>query len=412
MRAVEKYQKTYSKKLIEESPSSNLGIVITIPAYNEAETIKSIESILDCEPPNVDVEILVNVNFSESVSENEKLFNRIAFQVLKKYEKEHSTSHLKIHSLFFPDQASKKAGVGWARKQIMDEAFRRLLSIGNESGIIVGFDADSTCEPNYLKVLETFFNSKSDAVACSIRFEHPISGYKYSSSIYQAITLYELHLRYYVNAQKLIGTPYAFQTVGSSFAVRAKDYAAVNGMSPKKAGEDFYFLQKIIALGGFYNLNSTCVYPSPRISKRVGFGTGPSVDEISKSGYKHTYNYNSFLEIKKLYDSLPQLFNQKLRVDEIDLHPLFIDYLRKQKAQAVISNLIRNHKIYDKFKSAFMQWFGGFQILKILNILRTNESFRDEDVVVAINRLGILEPQSDAKQLLIDLRHFDNNNHS
>ena len=410
MRAVEKYLSKFPESLIHSRPSSNLGIVVTIPAFNEAETIKSIDSLLACDLPQSDVEILVNVNFSELASEGEKEFNKMSFHLLKHYAEKKSTDKIKIHVLYFPNQKKKVAGVGWARKQIMDEAFRRFMSIDNNNGIITGFDADATCQSNYLTELENFFACKPQANACSIYFEHDIEGTKYSEGIYNAIILYELHLRYFINAQKLIGVNFAYQTVGSSFAVKATAYARVNGMSPKKAGEDFYFLHKTMALDGFYTLNTTCIYPSSRISNRVGFGTGPSVGEISKTGKKKTYAYRSFLEIKKIYDALPQIYKQNLSVEKWSLDPVLLEYLQKQNTNQVVQNLIQNNKSYTSFKLAFMQWLGGFQILKILNILRETEYFKDIDIIQAVNQLNIVKQQTDAKKILAELRQFDRNN--
>lgn len=51
---------------------------------------------------------------------------------------------------------AKKAGVGLARKIGMDEAAFRLNSI-NQDGVILCFDADSQCQPNYLKEIESHF---------------------------------------------------------------------------------------------------------------------------------------------------------------------------------------------------------------------------------------------------------------
>jgi len=42
-------------------------------------------------------------------------------------------------------------------------------------------------------------------------------------------------------------------------------------MNRKQAGEDFYFIQKLMPLGGYFALNSTAIYPSPRESSRVPF---------------------------------------------------------------------------------------------------------------------------------------------
>ena len=82
--------------------------------------------------------------------------------------------------------------------------------------------------------------------AASIYYEHPVAGLAFSENLYEGIANYELHLRYYVWALRSIKFPYAFQTVGSSMLCRASSYVRYGGMNRRKAGEDFYFLQKII----------------------------------------------------------------------------------------------------------------------------------------------------------------------
>ena len=80
------------------------------------------------------------------------------------------------------------------------------------------------------------------------------------------IAAYELHLRYYTHGLRFSNLPYSFQTVGSAMAVRCSAYQKQGGMNKRKAGEDFYFIQKIIALGGYSELNSTTVFP---VSKNI-----------------------------------------------------------------------------------------------------------------------------------------------
>jgi hypothetical protein len=97
------------------------------------------------------------------------------------------------------------------------------------------------------------------------------------TEVFDAVANYELHQRYYLLAVRYTGYPYAFHTVGSCFAVRAEAYCRAGGMSRRQAGEDFYFIQKLAGQGGFTECRSTSVYPSPRPSDRVPFGTGPDI---------------------------------------------------------------------------------------------------------------------------------------
>jgi len=406
MRATEKYLEKIPQAIIKSAPRSDLSVIVTIPAFNEPELIKSLESLLSCYPINGSIEVLVNINSSELESAAVKEFNTAIYKLVKQFAKTNSSERFQIHILFSPNQDAKKAGAGLARKQLMDEAFRRLILVGNEGAIITGFDADSTCDKNYFVELKKLFESNSKMSACSIRFEHDIFGSKYLPEIYDAVALYELYLRYFINAQKLIGTRYAFQTVGSSFAVRAKHYAMVNGMSLKKAGEDFYFLQKLIALGEFSQLNTTCVYPSSRISNRVGFGTGPAVADIVKEGEKKVYNLKSFVEIKKLFDAIDVIY-RGISILELDLHPQIIIYLNKLDAEKVIINLRKNNKTLLSFRNAFMQWFGGLHILKLLNILRAFDGFADQDLISQVNALNLILRSANPKELLIMFREYD-----
>ena len=61
-------------------------------------------------------------------------------------------------------------------------------------------------------------------------------------------------------------------------------------MNRKKAGEDFYFLQKLFDAGHFSECNTTRVIPSPRPSDRVIFGTGPAIREYLETAVSLTFH--------------------------------------------------------------------------------------------------------------------------
>ncbi len=80
-------------------------------------------------------------------------------------------------------------------------------------------------------------------------------------------------------------------------------------MNRRQAGEDFYFIQKLVPAGGYFNLNSTTVYPSPRASSRVPFGTGASMRKLSAetSSTFLTYNILAFKELRTFFE-LTEIF--------------------------------------------------------------------------------------------------------
>jgi len=400
MRAIEKYLNKLPKALTTTIPHKDLGIVVCIPAFNESQLTHSLDSLLQAQKPSVAVEIIVNINYPEKISSSVKLFNQKAYEILQSFSQKNSSERFQIIPILTANIPQKLAGVGYARKLLMDEAFRRLLKVKNENGLILGFDADSTCESNYFIEIEKTFKQDSLLSGSSIFFEHEIEGENYSQEVYKAITLYELHLRYYINALRIIKTPYAYQTVGSSFAVRANTYASVGGMAPKKAGEDFYFLQKIMNNHNFRNINTTKVYPSPRVSTRVGFGTGPSVKEIAKTGYKNSFNFASFLAIKEIFDYIPHIFSSSATIENWQIHPLLKNYLLNKNKD--IERLKNTHKTEIAFKKAFHQWLNGFQILKMLNHLKTNDEFRDEDICSCIQKMRNYQNKSENKHTAKD----------
>ncbi len=236
----------------------------------------------------------------------------------------------------------------------------------------MGYDADCRCEANYLTALERHFQENAWSPACSIYFEHPLKG-PLPAQVYGAITLYELHLRYYVQALRHAGFPHAHHTVGSCMAVRADAYREQGGMNRRKAGEDFYFFHKIIPLGGFTDLTSTTVYPSPRPSDRVAFGTGKAVREMLAGRSFKTYPLEAFLDLKQLIERAPALYRGGKAGDSEVLAGLprpVREFLAEQKFAAILAEIQRNTSSEAAFRKRFFRWLDGFRAMRFLHYAR------------------------------------------
>src|SRR5690349_19772807 len=59
----------FNRPEIAEAPSKNLGIIITIPSFNEPHLQATLNSLQQCLVPNTDVEVIVHVNSSEASAE-------------------------------------------------------------------------------------------------------------------------------------------------------------------------------------------------------------------------------------------------------------------------------------------------------------------------------------------------------
>ena len=286
---------------------------------------------------------------------------------------DHSGPELKFFIIEAKKLPKRHAGVGLARKIGMDEAVVRFDRNFNENGIISCFDADCKCDPNYLIALESHFASNPQAQGCSVYYEHPLIGNEFEASIYEGIVDYELFLRYYNQGLRFAGFPFAFHTVGSAMAVTSKVYQKQGGMNKRKAGEDFYFLQKIIYLGNFTELNTTRIIPSPRTSNRVPFGTGKAILKWLEKKELITYDPQVFWDLKLFISELPQLFCDKSATTILSgLSPALKSFLISRNFENKVREIKANSSSQLLFEKRFFQWFNGFVVLKFVHFARDN----------------------------------------
>jgi len=265
----------------------------------------------------------------------------------------------------------KHAGAGFARKLAMDHALSRFNRLGMPEGLILSLDADTLCEPGYLSSVEEHFSTNPMSRACSIYFEHPLEGTEFPEEVYRGITQYELHLRHYIQGLRFAGHPHAYHTIGSAFGIRAGVYASQGGMNKRSAGEDFYFLQKIIPLGNYHELNSTCIIPSPRPSRRVAFGTGPIIQKFLSGEIDIIDSYNplTFYDLKKFLSIIPSLYARN-RAETEALYrslPESIQSYLDSDFFARLDEIRENSASEESFNKRFFRWFNMFRTLKYIN---------------------------------------------
>lgn len=355
-----------------DPPKDSLKISVVIPCYNEPDILSTLISLNDCHPVN-GVEVIIIINEPISCNENISRQNQISLDQIESWKHQNKLNFtLLTYHLIASD---KDAGVGLARKVGMDEAARRFEQIKHQEGVICCFDADSTCAPNYLEsVNDHFYFNKHMPHGAAVYFEHVIPEDKWQK---EGIIQYELHLRYYVHALRQIGYPYAHQTVGSSMIVRSDIYQNIGGMNKRKAGEDFYFLHRVMPTGNFIDINDTIIYPSPRISDRVPFGTGKAMDkwQNERPPAYPTYNLQSFLDLKILFSQSEDFF--RINTSEVkalmnDLPESVNSFLRNDDFEQTITRINNQSNSHPTFINKWFQYFDGFKVLKYLHHARDN----------------------------------------
>ncbi len=355
----------FCPRQIAEPPHPDLGLAVVVPCYDEPALSDSLDSLGRCQRPACAVEIIVVVNSSVRSDPLVRLQNECSLEDALRWSQQNSNDRFRLHVLFFPDLPAKHAGVGLARKIGMDEALRRLDEVGHLEGVIASFDADCLCDSNYLASLNNHFRTYPRTPGCSVYFEHPLSG-GLDRGIYEGAAAYELHLRYYVQALRYAGFPHAFHTVGSAMAVRASAYRAQGGMNRRQAGEDFYFLQKIISLGNFTELNETRVIPSPRPSHRVPFGTGRAVRSYLDRGNLETYPLQAFVDLKMFLDPWPLVQSQQ----SVSPPGSVKSFLETQDFARALEDIRRHTASPASLQKRFFHWFNPFRVMKYLHHAR------------------------------------------
>lgn len=361
------------EQLIHELVPQDLKLIVVIPCFQEENLFETLKSFLQNQFENFSAEVITVINCSEDSSDEIKSEHQKLYDEGKEWARLNNNVKISFRFILENNLPKKHAGVGLARKIGMDEALRRFSKI-DKNGIIICADADAFYLKNFLQeVHDHFFMHQLKSPGCSIYFEHPLSGSEFDQRIYQGILKYELFLRYYKNALSYCQFPFAFHTIGSSMVCRSSVYAKVGGMNKRKAGEDFYFLQKIIELGNFTELSSTAIIPSPRVSNRVPFGTGKAVGDWMKKENEewNVYAIEIFDELKKWVDAIPELFHNNLKILDT-IHPTLKQFLIENGLIEKVNECIVNTKTKEMFVQRMLKWSDAFLILKACHFLRDN----------------------------------------
>lgn len=384
-------------------------IVVVIPCYNEPEFARTVFSLAQCEAPSKNVTVLVVINQPEGAPDFVQKQNTESFAKLSNWKKQ-MPAWLNLIATPVLDLPHKLAGAGYARKIGMDCAMVHFNRFDHYDGLLVSLDADCTVEKNYLRCIEAHFENHPDHIATTIYFEHPLD----ESPARGAITLYELSMRYYRNALAASGFPFAMYTVGSCFAVKAQAYAAQGGMNRRKAGEDFYFLHKLLPYGTIGCTNSTTVYPSARLSDRVPFGTGPLLLKAQKGQHDLTRYYPL-----SLFETLGYFFRQTASIykgNNLESsgmhHSLFMQFCESIQLTEALDELRKNCASLNIFNKRFFHVFNAFMVLKWMHFALENgvekTGLCDDAASLATRLIPDFSPENFiAEKLLMYYRAFD-----
>ncbi len=326
-----------------------IKVYAALPAMNEPDVEQTIRQILAQTVPPEALYVCVNQPESFKNDPEKRAIYEQNQQTLIALARYHEPKlHIIDKSTIGWDE--KNHGVGWARKTLFDT----IDKVAQAQDIIISLDADTEYPPTYFESVVQLFKQNPDALALSNPYYHRLTG---QEDIDRAMLRYEIYARcYYLNLVR-IGSPYAFTALGSAIAVRVDACRKIGGLSPKKSGEDFYFLQQLCKTGKVLSRNSVVVYPATRLSNRVFFGTGPAL-------------------IKGLngdWDSYP-IYSPKLWDEVAQIREHFEDYFSPEDLQKLRSN----SKTPAQFRKFCEEKFDGLRTLQYLKCRNAENPVSDE----------------------------------
>jgi hypothetical protein len=233
-----------SISLAAQPPHPNCEICVVIPVRNERQRLPAALAALcrqrDSDSRSLDptrYEVLVLVNNASDGSAD----------VARRFAARYPSLALRVVEVTLPPD---EAHVGRARRLLMDEACRRLDSLGRPRGVIASTDGDSRVAPDWLAATQRAVAAGADAVGGRIRIDlDEMEALTPDARAYYLLdTGYRLlvaEYEAYLAPDPDDPWPRHFQHFGGSLAVTAETYRLAGGLPAKPWLEDVAFVRAL-----------------------------------------------------------------------------------------------------------------------------------------------------------------------
>lgn len=248
-------------------PSSQVRLTVIVPVRNEAhqlvDTLEALRKQQDVSKRPIsaalyDVLLLAN-NCTDA-----------SFDVATRYQQQYPDFQLHIAQIQLPPD---KANIGTVRRILMDEACRRLISVGQSDGIIASTDGDTVVDSRWVYNIMLEMAKGNDAVGgriltrpdqSNVRLFH-LRDVMYRTLVAKAEAQFDpcLHDPW----------PRHFQHFGASIAVTCRMYQRVGGLPETPYLEDEAFYRALLRVDAKIRKSPHVkVYTSTRLQGRVAVG--------------------------------------------------------------------------------------------------------------------------------------------
>ena len=309
-----------SLTLIKNPILPHCRVCIVIPVRDEGENLaKTLDSLArqvdlsGCRlaPQSFEIIILAN-NCRDNSAE-------IAYQ----WQKQNIICCLHVAEIILPDE---NANVGFARRLLMNEAYRRLKTNKFHGGIMMTTDGDSQAAPDWIAATTAEIENGADAVGGRIEI-HPAELKRldeHTRSFYLLDEKYRLLAAEFesrLDSLEHDAHPRHHQHFNGSFAVTTDAYEKAGGIPDVKYLEDVAFYNALLRVDAKVRHSPKMrVYTSARNAGRTELGLSTQLNEWQIMGQnKDVYFVESAESLEKKYTARRnlRLFRQKLQAKKL-----------------------------------------------------------------------------------------------
>ena len=231
--------------VVQTPPLPQCEMCVIVPVRNEAEmlpgTLNALLHQIDLQGrpldhPSYEVILFANNCQDDSVA------------IARHFASQHP--HFVLH-VIAKQLPQSKSNIGWVRKQLMDEAYRRLMLLGYSRGVIASTDGDTQVAPDWIAATLHEIANGADAVGGRIvtNRRDRMALVPYARACHLREVGYRFlvaELEFYFDHDPFDPLPRHFQHYGASLAVTAEMYQQAGGMPVVKTSEDVALYQALM----------------------------------------------------------------------------------------------------------------------------------------------------------------------
>lgn len=232
-------------RLVKTPPLPQCQVCVIVPVQNEAELLESTLTALthqvdlqgrSLDPARYEIILLANNCSDDSAA------------IARGFAHQHPDRVLHVVERTLP---ASEAYIGWVRKLLMDEACRRLMSLGCSQGVIASTDGDTRVSSNWIAATLYEIACGADAVGGRIvtdRGDRAVLDPYTKACHLREVGYYFLisELEAYLDPDPFDRLPRHFQHYGASLAVTAEMYQQVGGLPPVRSSEDVALYRALV----------------------------------------------------------------------------------------------------------------------------------------------------------------------